>query len=68
MAGLWERWRSPAGETMLSAAIITCAPNALLARLHNRMPVILPEANWSAWLGEAMASPGRRRYSCHARL
>ena len=57
MAGLWERWRSPANETVLSATIVTCAPNTPLAELHNRMPVILPEAAWPQWLGETPASP-----------
>jgi putative SOS response-associated peptidase YedK len=57
MAGLWERWRSPANETVLSATIVTCAPNPPLAELHNGMPVILPEAVWPTWLGEVPASP-----------
>jgi putative SOS response-associated peptidase YedK len=56
MAGLWERWRSPAEETVLSATIITCAPNARLAELHNRMPVILLAATWAQWLGEEPAT------------
>jgi putative SOS response-associated peptidase YedK len=52
MAGLGETWRSPAGETVRSATIVTCAPNALVAELHDRMPVILPPSAWPAWLGE----------------
>jgi len=52
MAGLWETWRSPAGETVRSATIVTCAPNSLVADLHDRMPVILPPSVWPAWLGE----------------
>jgi putative SOS response-associated peptidase YedK len=52
MAGLWETWRSPAGETVRSATIVTCAPNALVAELHDRMPVILPPSAWPTWLGE----------------
>ena len=27
------------------------APNALLAEVHDRMPVILVPGNWPAWLG-----------------
>jgi putative SOS response-associated peptidase YedK len=56
MAGLWERWKSPANEIVPSATIITCAPNALMAKLHNRMPVILNEAAWPRWLGEEPAT------------
>ena len=38
---MWETWRSPAGETVRSFAIITTTPNELCAEIHNRMPVIL---------------------------
>ncbi len=55
MAGLWETWRSGAGETVKSATIVTCPPNALVAELHNRMPVILPPSVWPTWLGEEAA-------------
>lgn len=59
MAGLWETWRSPAGERVRSATIITCPPNALVAELHNRMPVMLPPSVWPEWLGEAPADVNR---------
>jgi putative SOS response-associated peptidase YedK len=52
LAGLWETWRSPAGERVRSFAIITTTPNELCAELHNRMPVVLKPAAWPAWLGE----------------
>jgi putative SOS response-associated peptidase YedK len=61
MAGLWC-WSRPGGEWLASATVLTCAPNRLVARLHDRMPAILPgpqaEAAWlSPQLGleEAMA-------------
>jgi hypothetical protein len=44
LAGLWENWRSPAGEWVRSFAIITTAPNELCAELHDRMPVVLKPA------------------------
>jgi putative SOS response-associated peptidase YedK len=43
-AGLWERWRSPEGETLRTFAIITTAANATMSAIHNRMPVILEAA------------------------
>jgi putative SOS response-associated peptidase YedK len=52
LAGLWENWRSPAGEWVRSFAIITTTPNELCAELHDRMPVILARDNWPVWLGE----------------
>jgi putative SOS response-associated peptidase YedK len=55
MAGLWDTWRSPAGERVRSFTIITTTPNELCAELHNRMPVVLKPASWPIWLGEAAA-------------
>jgi len=61
-AGLWEHWNSPAGgETVTSFTIITTAPNALCAPIHNRMPVILDAADWQTWLGEVPASSDELR-------
>ena len=49
-AGLWG-WSRPEGEWLASATILTTEPNAQVARLHDRMPVILsgPDAE-RAWL------------------
>ncbi|HJY47138.1 MAG TPA: SOS response-associated peptidase, partial [Stellaceae bacterium] len=46
LAGLWETWRSPAGERVRSFAIATTAANSLLAPVHDRMPVMLAPENW----------------------
>jgi putative SOS response-associated peptidase YedK len=54
-AGLWEGWRGPDGEVLRSFVIITTAANATLHPLHARMPVVLEEADWAGWLGEAPA-------------
>lgn len=56
MAGLWAKWKSPNGEQILSCTVLTCGPNHIMGELHNRMPVILDEADWPKWLGEAPAS------------
>jgi putative SOS response-associated peptidase YedK len=55
LAGLWENWKSPAGEWVRSFAIVTTEPNELCAELHNRMPAILAPETWPAWLGEGPA-------------
>ena len=55
-AGLWETWRAPDGSTVKSFTVITTRPNALVATIHDRMPVILPSDCWLAWLGEVRAS------------
>jgi putative SOS response-associated peptidase YedK len=49
-AGLWERWQSPEGEKIASFTIITTDANALVSRLHDRMPAILAHADQEAWL------------------
>jgi putative SOS response-associated peptidase YedK len=55
-AGLWETWRAPDGTVVKSFTVITTRPNALVATIHDRMPVILPSDYWPAWLGEAQAT------------
>jgi putative SOS response-associated peptidase YedK len=57
-AGLWERWKNPGdGSIERSFTIVTGLPNALCQPIHERMPVVLPKAGWSLWLGEDEATP-----------
>ncbi len=58
-AGLWENWKSPAGIWQRSCTIVTTRANALVAPLHDRMPVILDAVDHTLWLGEEAASPDR---------
>ena len=51
MAGLWERWKSPAGEVVESFNIITTEANEFMKPIHNRMPVILKREDEKTWLG-----------------
>jgi len=55
-AGLWDEWTPKGGQPLRSCTIITCAPNTLLAPLHDRMPVILGAEDWPQWLGEEPAT------------
>jgi putative SOS response-associated peptidase YedK len=55
-AGLWDIWHAPSGATIKSFAVITTRANALIATIHDRMPVILARDSWAAWLGETDAS------------
>ena len=52
-AGLWAAWRDPmtAGR-LFTCSIVTTAANGLLSPLHSRMPVVLDEGDWDAWLDE----------------
>jgi putative SOS response-associated peptidase YedK len=50
-AGLWDSWRNPQeGDVLNTFTIITTDPNALVRRIHNRMPVIYDEAMGRQWL------------------
>jgi putative SOS response-associated peptidase YedK len=52
-AGLWENWKDQAsGQWVRTFTILTTAPNALVAPLHDRMPVILAPSDYARWLGE----------------
>ena len=52
-AGLWEHWekQEPAIE---SCSLITIHSNAVLAPIHDRMPVILLEHAYSSWLDPSL--------------
>jgi putative SOS response-associated peptidase YedK len=52
-AGLWDRWKPKDGsEPVRSCTIITTEANALVAPIHDRMPVIVGAEEWAKWLGE----------------
>jgi putative SOS response-associated peptidase YedK len=59
LAGIWDRWIGPDGSEVESCCVLTTAPNPLVAPLHNRMPVILPDGLEQAWL-EPRDGPGLR--------
>ena len=67
-AGIWERWKSPEGETLRTFATITTDANQLVGQIQDRMPVIIETENWPLWLGEVEGDPrpcsGRRRKAC----
>jgi putative SOS response-associated peptidase YedK len=51
-AGLWESFSWPDATVTRSFTILTTTPNAEMAELHDRMPVILEGQDWPMWLGE----------------
>jgi putative SOS response-associated peptidase YedK len=57
LAGIAERWAGPEGP-LDTVCLITTAPNALAARIHDRMPVILAAADYAAWLDPANKGAG----------
>jgi putative SOS response-associated peptidase YedK len=66
-AGLWETWADPAtGEVVTTCAIVTCAPNELMAELHDRMPVILDPNDYDARLDPSDPRGAELRPPCPA--
>jgi len=59
MGALWEYWRPKGedGDGMVSTAILTTDANALMARIHDRMPVIIPPERYAAWLDPRTPAP-----------
>jgi putative SOS response-associated peptidase YedK len=49
-AGIWDHWLGADGSELETAAIITMAPNAALAQIHDRMPSIIQPEDHAAWL------------------
>jgi putative SOS response-associated peptidase YedK len=60
MAGLWDVWAGD-DEPRSCVTILTTAPNDLMAPIHDRMPVVLPQAVESDWLA---AGPDTRKELC----
>lgn len=59
-AGLWTPTRID-GEWIATATILTTSANAVVARLHDRMPVILPDRDSElAWLSPELDAPGAK--------
>jgi putative SOS response-associated peptidase YedK len=57
-AGLWESWHDPVDHSEVgSCTLLTTVPNALLARIHDRMPVMLDDADAEAWLDPDQSDP-----------
>jgi putative SOS response-associated peptidase YedK len=46
-AGLWSAWGP---DSVLTCSVLTTAALGGLARVHDRMPLILPPERWAAWL------------------
>lgn len=65
-AGLWDSWHHPeTNEKIYTYSIITCEPNNLLRKIHNkkkRMPVILHKENEHQWLDNTLTEDEIKSY------
>ena len=48
----------PKKEVVETFSIITTTPNKMMSGIHNRMPVILDQKNWDAWLNRSFQEEG----------
>ena len=49
MAGLYEFWKEGEDWLVTTCVLTTDAPDEL-GRIHDRMPLLVPDENWAAWL------------------
>jgi putative SOS response-associated peptidase YedK len=56
-AGLYEEWKPADGDRETTFTILTCAANATMAAVHNRMPVILSDRDADDWMNPREAEP-----------
>ena len=55
LAGLWDRWHGGGEDGPLeTCTIITTEANEVTCPIHNRMPAILAEDDYSLWLDPDM--------------
>ncbi len=55
-AGLWERWKDPKDGALLeSCTIVTTDASQSIRKIHERMPVVLAEADRDRWLDTAFS-------------
>lgn len=55
IAVVWQEWVGDAGSEP-TFVMVTVPPNTLIGRITDRMPAILRQEDWAAWLGETDAS------------
>lgn len=60
-AGLWEKWRTPDGESLETCSILTTEANEVLSTVHDRMPVILHTESYELWLDDDARKQDLRR-------
>lgn len=62
LAGLWTGRRDAGtGEWRRTFTIVTTRPNTFMARIHDRMPVVVPRDAWATWLDPRPREPGELR-------
>ena len=58
LGGVWDYWAQEGAEPVLSCAIVVTDANPLMAKIHDRMPVIVARENYAHWLDPHLTDPG----------
>ncbi len=61
LAGVFDVWQSADGSVIESCAVLTTRANAAVARIHDRMPVLLEVRDFERWLDPALQRPDALR-------
>jgi len=56
-AGLYESWYPERNQPEVTFTIVTCAANAAIAEIHDRMPVVLDERAAEDWMNPREPDP-----------
>ena len=59
IAAIWELWMAPDGGEVQSCALLTTDANEKLHAVHDRMPLILPQDTYAAWLDVTLQDPAQ---------
>jgi putative SOS response-associated peptidase YedK len=59
LAGLWDRWEKSNDGPLESFSIVTTCASERLAAIHDRMPLIIEEADRGTWLDPALEDARR---------
>jgi putative SOS response-associated peptidase YedK len=50
LGGVWSKVTTKDGEILESVAVLTCPPRPPVDAIHDRMPLIIPPADYARWL------------------
>lgn len=59
MAGLYDVWLDVEGKELRTYTIITTKANALMSKIHHRMPVILKIEDEDTWLDHTITDKNK---------
>jgi putative SOS response-associated peptidase YedK len=65
-AGIWSSWKDPVTDAWVrTCSIITTEAEGGIRAIHDRMPLILPDEVWDAWLDRDLVDVERVRHLMH---